>query len=153
MLMMRKWARTEDGVAAVEFALLVPIIMTLLVGIVDFGMFIHAHMRLEDLSRAAVQYVVLGGNPDDMPGAVIESSQLYDNSVAAGQPLVYTATHACECRDGVETSCDEPACDSDDYIRSFYKVEVEGSYTPILPYPGMQSPFALTGESRMQYDW
>lgn len=152
-MLMRTWTRAEEGIAAVEFALLVPIVATLLVGIIDFGMYIHTFMRLEDLSRSAVQYVVLGGNPEDMPGVIIESSEVYNNAVDAGNPLTYTATQICECGSGVEVSCDEPTCDSGDYVRGFYNVEVEGSYNTILPYPGLPDAMTLTGVSRMQYDW
>ena len=64
MRAINSYINNQEGVAATEFALLAPILMILMLGIFDYGMFMNAQMKLESTARAAAQYVVLGGDPE-----------------------------------------------------------------------------------------
>ena len=58
------FVQCQRGVAAVEFALIAPILLILLIGVFDFGMFINTQMRLENLSRSIAEYIIQGGEED-----------------------------------------------------------------------------------------
>jgi Flp pilus assembly protein TadG len=55
---MKRWIRSERGQSMVEFALLFPLLLLLLCGIVDIGRFCYAYLKLE---QAAQETVRLGG--------------------------------------------------------------------------------------------
>lgn len=56
----RKRARAERGAAAVEFALLVPILFTLVFGIIDFGWAINRNTVVNNAAREGVRLASLG---------------------------------------------------------------------------------------------
>lgn len=151
----QKFRKDEKGVAAVEYALLVPILSVLLVGIMDYGMFIHERMQLDNLARECVQYVLQGGNPDDITADVIAHSDIYANVDQNQLSVTYTPPQLqCECSDGSSVSCSNNAtCPTGDYKRGFMSVSVTATYQPIISWPGIAANKTMTGSARIQYNW
>ena len=62
--------KNENGAAAVEFALIAPILLLLLVGTVEFGWFIHMKMTLNSAATYAARVVVnqlySGNDPEEL---------------------------------------------------------------------------------------
>lgn len=58
---MRRATRTERGAAAVEFALVVPILILILIGIVNFGFVLAQQISLNNAARQAARYAVVDG--------------------------------------------------------------------------------------------
>lgn len=57
--------RTDEGAAAVEFALVLPFLLVLLCGIVDFGLAFNAKVTLTHAAREGVRAIALGETADD----------------------------------------------------------------------------------------
>ena len=55
----------RSGVAAVEFAIIVPVLLALTMGVIDFGMYIGTRIELEQALRAGGQYALK--DPTDAP--------------------------------------------------------------------------------------
>ncbi|UUZ59708.1 TadE/TadG family type IV pilus assembly protein [Nocardioides sp. B-3] len=53
--------RDENGAAALEFALVVPILLPVLIGIVNFGFVFAQQISLNNAARQAVRYAVVDG--------------------------------------------------------------------------------------------
>lgn len=62
---MRMSWKKDNGQALVEFALVLPILLLLLVGIVDFGMIFFKWLAVEHTARDAARYASLGGSTND----------------------------------------------------------------------------------------
>jgi Flp pilus assembly protein TadG len=60
-LRLRTNGRTEDGASAVEFALVVPILLLLLIGILNFGFVFAQQLSLNNAARQAARYAVVDG--------------------------------------------------------------------------------------------
>jgi Flp pilus assembly protein TadG len=146
--------KCERGVAATEFALLVPVFVVITLGIVDYGRFINERMKLQELSRTAVQYVVQGGSDSDVVANIIQTSDFYERAVADGQTINVETSQECECADGASISCNTSStCSaSGDYKRYFYTATLESTYDTIFVYPGIPDSVSLTGYTRMQYN-
>lgn len=50
---------SEDGAAAVEFALVVPLLLTLLFGIIEFGSYFNAQIVASNAAREAVREIAV----------------------------------------------------------------------------------------------
>ena len=53
--------RTERGASAVEFALVVPILIGIMIGIVNFGFVLAQQISLNNAARQAARYAVVDG--------------------------------------------------------------------------------------------
>lgn len=51
-----RWSNRCDGAAAVEFAIILPLLVLLLGGIIDFGFAFHAQIGLTHAAREGVRY-------------------------------------------------------------------------------------------------
>ena len=52
----RRDARRRRGVAAVELALILPVLITIVLGCVDFGRFAHTHIAVTNAARVGAAY-------------------------------------------------------------------------------------------------
>lgn len=133
-----------------EFALIGPMLLLIVAGTADYGLYINKRMQLQELSRRAAEYVVQGGLESDVEANVIQTSALFTQSDVNQKSIAYTGAVVCECAGGAETAC-AGSCHGNDYLRSFYTATVTATYTPIVPWPGIASSITLTGYSRLQY--
>lgn len=64
MRLLTRYVKNNRGQALVEFALMLPVIMLLVVGTMDFGLIIHQHMVVAEAAREGARSAALGGSND-----------------------------------------------------------------------------------------
>ena len=62
MRVLRRFRRSESGQAAVEFALIMPLLLLLLVGIIEFGRGWNDHQVITDAAREAARKCVIANS-------------------------------------------------------------------------------------------
>ena len=68
--MLKRFLKTEKGQAMVEFALVLPVLLVLLCGIIDFGWLYYNQITLNNAAREGARYAVIHYNPaTDWKGA------------------------------------------------------------------------------------
>jgi Flp pilus assembly protein TadG len=149
---LNRMLRDTKGAIAVEFALIMPLLCVTLIGIVDFGNYLHEKMTLDALARAGVQYVIQGGNPANVNADIIVPSAAYQKWHLENDPSSYTGTLTCYCASGASVNCNTGSCPAGDYVRSFYTVQINVTYPTILPWTGFPNTIAMQGYARMQYN-
>ena len=77
----RKHDRTDRGASAVEFALVVPVLILILIGIVNFGFVLAQQISLNSAARQAARYAVVDGRT---------CAQIKSEGRSAGQTLGMT---------------------------------------------------------------
>jgi Flp pilus assembly protein TadG len=87
----------DRGAAAVEFAILLPLILLLLLGIIDFGRLYNARLTVTHSAREAVRVWALGGPIGDVQLAAADAAQGLTVTTTAtvctqGQPTAVTVT-------------------------------------------------------------
>lgn len=143
-----RFLENTNGVAAVEFVLIAPILLLLLIGLVDFGLYINAKMKLENMARASSEYVRNGGDPNNLTADVLAYSGSSD-SANSFDDITLTTSNVCECDDNVETDC-ATGCAADGYMREFIIINLDMTYNTLFPYPGLPGSIPLSGRARMQ---
>jgi Flp pilus assembly protein TadG len=69
----RKRARGDRGAAAVEFALVVPLLFALVFGMIDFGWAINRYTVLNNATREGVRLASLGADSSEITASVTDS--------------------------------------------------------------------------------
>jgi Flp pilus assembly protein TadG len=72
--------RSESGQAAIEYALVLPVVVIFLLAIVDFGFAFNFWNNEQELASATARYAVVGRNPG--PGATLQASMR--STIASG---------------------------------------------------------------------
>ena len=84
--------RREDATAVVEFAILLPVLVMLVFGIIEFGRYYNATITLTHAAREAVRRVALN------TGSAVTAGQ------AAASPLMVTVTTGGACANGADAT-------------------------------------------------
>ena len=150
----RGWARRavalwreRRGIAAVEFALVAPILLALMVGIIDLGFAFSAQIKVQLAAQAGAQYAQLYG---------YDSTKI-SNAVTAATSLSVSAspapTQSCGCISGTSvTLSGSPPCTTTCANGltpgTYVQVNSRATYTPLLPYVSvLRNPTTLTGQA------
>ncbi|MCK5166026.1 MAG: pilus assembly protein [Rhodospirillaceae bacterium] len=114
--LVRKFSRAEDGVSAVEMALVAPVLMIIFMGLIDYGIAVFSKMELTSSVRSGAQYALVkseiksagaaaiaasAANMAAIQTTIIDSSNL--NPAKLVVPLPYKT---CECSNGdLDATC------------------------------------------------
>lgn len=71
---MKKLRSEQRGAVAVEFALLLPILIALLVGIMEFGLAFGAQVTVTNAAREAARAMVIHNSPADARAAALAAA-------------------------------------------------------------------------------
>lgn len=146
---MINFLKDKSGIAAVEFALIAPILITLFIGVVDMGLYLNDKIKVEMTARAVAEYLIVTRDEDGAEENII--TPYYTGMTSA--PHTVDTELVCECGDGGEIDCIADTCeDEGDYKRRFYNVSLTKTHDTLFVYPGFESTIELVGEARMQLD-
>jgi len=75
----RKQIRTK-GQSIVEAALILPIIMLIFMGIIDFGLLFNNYMIIENASREGARYAAVGNSDSDVTAVINNATTFLDRT-------------------------------------------------------------------------
>ena len=128
----------EQGSAAVEFALLLPVLLLIVFGIIDFGRALNAQETLTQAAREGARLAAL-----NQPGVVSRTQ-----AAATGLSPVGVSVTACPAGAGPEVSATVTA------TYTFHFVTPVGAIAGLFGGSGLGSPITLTAQGAMpcEYD-
>ena len=136
--------RRNDGVAALEFALITPVLVGLLVPLTDLGMGFYQQMQVRDAAAAGSQYASRHGwNSAAIQNAVTSATSL--GSISASP----APAQSCGCPNGASISASScsATCPDGQLAGTYVTVNAQSAYTPLIPYPVLGSTLTLTAQS------
>jgi Flp pilus assembly protein TadG len=152
---LRVFNKADHGAALVELGLLLPVMMLLVVGAVDFGRLYFEYIEVVNAAHAGAEYGSI--NSTDTSGMSTAATQSAPDVSGLTVP---TKAYGCECSDGTSysASCTTvPTCTASagPPARStnvVYRVEVttQATWTPLMPWPGVPSSLTLTNTAYMR---
>jgi len=90
--MMHFRRRHEDGAAAVEFALILPILLLLILGIFEFGRIFNAQIQLSNAAREAARVMAIRDDVLEATNAAIATAPTLNPVLGASQVAIDLAT-------------------------------------------------------------
>ena len=140
----------QRGTFAVEFALIAPLLLLMLVGAYDVSTIIQENMVLQNATRVGIQYGLIRrpvqGDLQPVENAVktsLPSDWLGDNSPYSAKVAV---TIQCECSQSGATSCSS-GCPVGEQRMSFLGIEVKKTSKFLFQYPGLGESIDLHDKS------
>ena len=142
----------EAGVALLEFALVVPLLMLLLIGLIETGRFAYYSILVGNAARAGVQYGAQSTTTALENGA-IQLAATNDGQSVSG--LTAVASHSCQCWNGTTASPDPAtaaprACPAGYHQLIYVQVNTAGIMQPLFHYPGLPQQFNVSAQAVMR---
>lgn len=75
-----KVLKNEEGQSLVEFALVLPLLLWILMGIIDLGRVFHASIVLQESARDAVRYASVGWSDQQITQVIASDTTTIDGS-------------------------------------------------------------------------
>lgn len=135
--MLRKDARAllnaQEGSSLAEIALILPLLVLLLIGLIEVGRFGNYAIVSGNAARAGVQYgarnTITAADLTGMQNAALDDAQHVSG-------LSATASNFCECADGSASSCLPTDCAASHRIM-FVQVLTTGTLPSLTNFPGL----------------
>jgi Flp pilus assembly protein TadG len=131
--------RSRSGNAAVEFALIAPLLLGMLLGMIDVGMGFYQEMEVENAAQAGAQYALVKGWDVSAVGtAVAQASTMSDISLAPAP----SSQEWLGCASGTAITPSSPGekCANGDPPATYVTVTAQATYVPIFSLALSLSP-------------
>lgn len=138
----RALVRCESGTSLVEFAIVLPFLALLLIGLIDFGRYTYDALLAANAARAAVQY-----GAQSLQKAVDTVGMKAAGAADAGSLSGLTVTPTGYCSASGATS----PCTATGAV-AYVKAVATGTFYPLVSYPGLPSPVIVTGSALMRVE-
>lgn len=102
-----RFRRDSEGTSAIEFALIAPMLLAVLVGLADVTTVAYGSSNMQSAVRAGIHYAMAGGTD-----ATVAQSQADASWTKKPSGGVVTASKVCKCAGSVVGDCDAFCADS-----------------------------------------
>ncbi len=141
----------ETGTVLIEFALICSLFILLFAGIVDYGIYIHQQMELNEAAAAAANYGTTPGN--QQATANMQTLALYTAGDVSG--MTATATYFYACTPGGTHIASTYVCnasfDSNPYM--YVQVTTNATVPAALKWSYLSSSLVLQGQATSRVAW
>jgi Flp pilus assembly protein TadG len=140
-----KSARSESGASLVEFAIVAPVLIALLIGMIEVGRYTYIAILAANAARAGVSFgaqsLSNAANLSAMQSAALADAQSFPSMSAS--PTVFCSTNGSTVAACPSTGPTPP---------SYYYVEVTttGTFNSLFNYPGIPNNIPITGQAIMR---
>jgi Flp pilus assembly protein TadG len=145
--LLRRLSCDDQGGAAVEAAIIGPMILFLAMGLVEMGRYADKSILVANAARAGVQYGTVNlSSAFDNTG--MQNAALADGERLTG--LTAVATHVCQCSDGSASTCAAGDCPYPLHRIVWVQVDTTGTFTSLINYPGVPQSLTIRGHALMR---
>jgi Flp pilus assembly protein TadG len=142
----RRSVRADGGSAIAEMAVIAPLVVLLLVGLIEVGRFAQYSIVVGNAARAGVQYGSQNlSTAADLTG--MQSAALSDAQNISG--LSATATQFCRCADGTSSTCQSGDCATSHRL-VFVQIDATGTFASLLRMPYVPTSQTITSRAVMR---
>ena len=136
----------DSGQALLEFAILLPVALALLTGIMEIGRYANACIVVSHAARAGVQYAAQNRVTASNDAAIIQAAE---NDAPSFSNMTVTPSHYCTCANGTSSTCQPTDC-SGSRIIEYSKVDTQVQLQSITGYFAFPQTYTVKGEKVMR---
>ena len=137
----------ERGQAMAELAIIAPLMLVLVIGLVELGRYANFSIEVANAARAGVQYgaqnlAVANDNAGMQNAATADAPDL-------GAGISATATHFCTCANGATSTCQPTDC-AGSHRLLYVQVDTSETFNSMLHFPGVLNSLQVKGHAVMR---
>jgi Flp pilus assembly protein TadG len=150
---MKSASRSDSGASLIEFAIIAPVMVFLLIGLIEIGRYAFFAILAANAARAGAQYgsqnLVTAYDTGGITDAALQDGQSLANWTASGGGV--TVNQLCALDGGTPAACSTPWGSSPPQNTIYYvQVQITGVFNPLLNYPGIPKNIPISGSSTMR---
>lgn len=132
-----RWAhlwRERSGLGAIEFGFIAPVLATMLLGVIDFGMAFWEQMEVANAADAGAQWGMSNSFDSSSITSVVKGStnlSIADSHISATNP------YGCPTTTGVTTYASSTTCPDGSTSKQYIVVTASICYATIFSWPGL----------------
>ncbi|MBA4130225.1 MAG: hypothetical protein C0519_02250 [Hyphomicrobium sp.] len=150
---LKQCVSSRDGIIAVEFGLIAPIILALVLGVVEVSRAIENYLSIQTATRAGTHYALTKPPVQGDMSRIVSSvrAALPPDWVSAtdGSAPQITASMVCECDVTGPAACGAP-CGIGEKQQTYIRVEVQKLYTPLVSFRNFAPSYQLKTASMVR---
>ncbi len=137
----------ERGVSAIEFGLILPIIVLMSIATLDLGHGLYRSMQVQNAAHVGAQFASMRGFDQAQISQVVTGSTGFNLISAAPAPKQFCG---CSSAGGVvEIDC-KSKCAGGAAPGTYVTVSAQGTYQTLIPYPILPSSYQLNSQSTVR---
>lgn len=136
-----------QGVAAIEFAIMVASLATMMVCLADLGIGLYRKMQVQNASQVGAQYALLHGYSASSISNAVTAATNYSGITASPSPTQFCG---CPSNTAITTISCSSKCADGSTPGTYVSVSAQATYTTIISYPMLPNNFTLTGQSTVR---
>ena len=140
---------SEEGSALVEVAFALPLLILLVAGTVDFGLYEERKMQVVEAANAAAAYGAVTGNQLNTTG--MQSAASTASPSLAG--LVVSASDFWTCTPGGSQVTSTSTCSNNESPLQYVQVRTTASVSAPMPLLGLGSSLTVAGQATYRVRW
>ena len=149
----RSFRSSRDGSIAVEFALIAPVVLVMLLGVIEVSSAISQNLSVQASARAGTDFGLtkppVQGNVQPIIDAVKAAMPKDWASAASGGDPAITAALVCECEVTGAIACSSE-CGKGELKQTFLKVDVKKTYAPLVNFRFIKPTFKFSNTSQVR---
>lgn len=138
--------KSDSGQALIEFAIILPVALAFLTGIMEIGRYANACIVVNHAARAGVQYAAQSRVTASANTAIIQAAK---SDAPNFSNMAVTPSHFCTCADGTSSTCLPTDC-SGSHIIEYSKVDTEVQLQSMTGYFAFPRAYTVKGEKIMR---
>jgi Flp pilus assembly protein TadG len=134
------------GIAAVEFAIVAPVLVAMLICTIDLGLGVYRRMQVETASHAGAQYAAKSGSNFDatLVASAVTATTNYSQIAATPPPFKFCG---CPSASGVANIDCSAKCTDGTTPGTYAQVSAQATYATLIPYPIIPNSFTFTSRA------
>ncbi len=154
----RALAQADGGQSIVELAIITPLLLALLIGIVEVGQYAYEGIEVGNAARAGVQYGAqsLTTAADTTPTGGMANAAKFDAKEIPNVAASPSNSCSCYSTPGTTFACTTPIatqpCNSpaENHRLVYVTVVASGTFTPFVAYPGFPASLLISRTATQQ---
>ena len=131
------------GVAAIELAIIAPVLLLFMICTLDLGIGIYRNMQVQNAAQAGAQYAIVHGFKVSSISSAVTTATSFTKISADPAPNQFCG---CAASTGVTVAACGSNCAGGSLAATYVTVSAQGTYNTFFPYPLLPNSYTFTAQ-------